>query len=63
MFEFIFKIWFMIAVLPFIALSEGSKAFAGFLKKRNMYMHWDIWHSYLLAAVILLIVLLITGYY
>jgi len=63
MFEFIFKIWYMIAILPLYIFLEGSKMLSKFLKERNIYSRWDAWHSLLLVLVLLLIVLLLTGYY
>ena len=62
MLEFVIKIVYMIITLPFIMLLEGSKMFADFLKKRNIYLHWDIWHSYLVVLVIALIVLWANGF-
>ena len=47
----------MIAVLPFLIFKEGNKMFANFLKKRNIYNHWDTWHSILLLLIVLFIVL------
>lgn len=61
MFEIIFKIWYMIAILPFIIFLEGSEMFAEFLKKKKIYLDWDIWHSVVVLLIILLIVLLIIG--
>jgi len=62
MFEFLFKIWFLVAILPFLIFLEGSKKFSDFLKKRNIYSHWNVWHSLLLLLIILLIILLLNGY-
>ncbi len=61
--EVIFKIWYLIAILPFYLLMEGTERLADFLKKRNIYAHWDIWHSWVIVLVVLLIVLLINGGY
>jgi len=62
MFDVIFKIWWMIAILPFLAFLEATKMFSDFLKKRNIYSHWDAWHSALLVLVILFIILWLNGY-
>ena len=62
MFQVIFKIWWMVAVLPFIIFLEGNKMFSNFLKKKNIYSHWDIWHSFILALIVLVIALWSQGY-
>lgn len=61
MVEVIFKIWFMLAILPLLVFIEGSGMFGKFLKKRDIYHHWDIWHSALVFGLILLFILYITG--
>jgi hypothetical protein len=58
----IFKIWWMIAVLPFLIFIEGSKKFADFLKKRNIYAYWDIWHSFVVVLIILIVILWFEGF-
>ena len=63
MMELVFKIWYMIAILPFIIFLEGSKMFADFLKKKGIYSHWDVFHSYLVILIILAVVLWAKGYY
>ena len=63
MLEFIFKIWYMIAILPFVIFIEGSHWLTDFLKRRKIYMHWDIWHSFLVVALVLLILLWARRYY
>ena len=40
----------------------GSKMFADFLKKRKIYSQWDMWHSYLILAIVLAIVLWANGF-
>lgn len=62
MFAIVFKIWYMIAVLPFLIFIEGSSRFAEFLKKKNIYSHWDIFHSFLLVLVIIYVVFWMKGY-
>ena len=57
----IFKIWWMIALLPYVIFLEATDMFSAFLKKRNIYKHWDVWHSGLVVLIILLVVLLING--
>ena len=54
----LFFIWYMIAVLPFLILLEGNKMIDNFLKKKNIYHHWDMWHSVLVILIILFIILL-----
>ena len=56
-----FLIWWMIAALPFIIFLEGSKMFANFLKSRNIYSHWDFWHSLLVVLIILFIIFYFKG--
>jgi hypothetical protein len=62
MVEFLFKIWWMIVLLPFFIVEEGSDMFASFLKKRNIYNAWDMWHTALVFFIILLIVLWVNGF-
>lgn len=62
MFMILFKIWYMIALLPYIIFVEGNKMFSDFLKKKNIYSHWDSWHCLLLILIILAVVLWIKGY-
>lgn len=62
MFEILFKIWYMIAILPFLVFLEGNKMFSDFLKKRNIYSGWGIWHSFIVVLVTFLIILLANGY-
>lgn len=62
MFDIIFKVWWMIGILPFLIFLEGSKKFSNFLKKKNIYSHWDLWHSFLVILIILFIILLANGY-
>jgi len=52
----------MIAVLPFLIFIEGSSMFSKFLKKKNIYSHWNIYHSLIFVLVILYIILWIKGY-
>ena len=63
MMEFVFKIWYILIVLPFIIFLEGSKRFADFLKKKNIYAYWDVWHAYIVVFIILAIVLWANGFY
>ena len=62
MFTILARIWYMIAILPLFVLMEGSERFSDFLKKKNIYSHWDIWHSFLVVLIIFLIVLLASGF-
>jgi len=62
MFMIIFKIWYMIAVLPFLIFIEGSNMFGKLLKKRNIYSHWNVYHAILAVLIILYIVLWMQGY-
>lgn len=61
MFGILFKIWYFVAIFPFLIFLEADKKFAAYLKKKEIYMHWDIWHSLVVVLVILLIVLLLAG--
>jgi hypothetical protein len=60
--EILFKIWFLIVILPFTIVTEGSKMFSNFLKRKNIYSHWDILHSFLFILIILFIILRLNGY-
>jgi len=62
MFEIVFKIWYMIAILPFIVFLEGNKMFSDFLKKKNIYYHWDVFHSFLFILIIIFIIFWIKSY-
>ncbi len=62
MFEFLFKVWYLIAILPFFILLDGSKMFAKFLKERNIYYYWDMWHSAVVFFIILLMILWANGF-
>ena len=62
MVEVIFKIWWMIAILPFLIFIEGSKLIGKFLKEKDIYHHWDILHAILATAIIVLIFMLLNGY-
>lgn len=64
MFELFFKVWWMIALLPFIITMEAWDRFSKFMDKGN---HWptvkEKWPYFLLAVfVLLLLFLLILGY-
>gem|GEM_PF-2147775 len=61
MFDFIFKIWWMVAVLPYLAFLEINQMLIDFFKKRGV--HWDLWYSLLMLFILLLCILLFTGYY
>ena len=61
--DFIFKIWWMVGILPALIFADGTKKFSNFLKQRGIYTHWDIWHSFIVLALIVLAILWATGYY
>ena len=52
----------MIAIFPLYVFLEGNKMLSKFLKEKKIYSHWDAWHSLLLVLVLLLVILLMTGY-
>lgn len=52
----------MIAILPFLIFLEGNKLFAKFLKDKNIYLHWDVYHAFIIILVILFIVLWVKGF-
>ena len=62
MWDLIVKIWFMIWILPVTLFQEGNERLANYLKEKNIYLHWDTWHSLLVVLVVILIVLLLNGY-
>ena len=62
MFAILFKIWYMIVVLPFLIFLEGNQMLADFLKKKNIYLHWDVYHAFFFILIILFIVLWVKGY-
>ena len=62
MFEFLYKVWYLIAILPFYIAEEGTDMFAKFLKKRGLYDHWDMWHTLIVVLIILAIVLRANGF-
>ncbi len=63
MFEIVFLIWYFVIILPFLIFLEGSSMFAGFLKKKNIYSYWDVWHSFLVIFILLTILLWIKGHH
>lgn len=62
MLDIIFKIWYLIVIFPILIFFEGTDRFDDFLKKRNIYTHWDVWHSLLVLLIVLFIILLLNGY-
>jgi len=58
--EFIFKIWFLVAILPFTIASEGCKMFKKFMDKGNRWYYFP--YVLLAILVILLVILLLLGY-
>ncbi len=62
MMEIVFKIWYLVAILPFIIFLEGSSKFAVFLKKKGIYAYWDVFHSYIVILIILGVILWLQGY-
>ena len=62
MIDFLFKVWYLIAILPVLIFQEGNKIFSNFLKKKNIYSHWDTWHSLIIVLTVLFIVLWLKGY-
>ncbi|MEK7219086.1 MAG: hypothetical protein AAB687_00225 [Patescibacteria group bacterium] len=62
MLDLLFKVWFFIAILPFTIFLEGNKMFAKFLKRKDIYAYWDVWHAFLLLLSIILLVLWLKGY-
>ncbi len=62
MWEAITKIWFLIAILPYIIFLEGNTKFGDFLKRRKIYSDWDVFHAYFAVLVALLIILWLKGY-
>ena len=51
--EVLAKIWYMIAVLPLFIFNEGSDKFRDFLKRKNIYQHWDRLHSLVVVLLVL----------
>jgi len=60
--QIIFKIWYMVAVLPFFIFLEVNEKFAAYLKKKDIYAHWDKWHSLLVVLIVLVVGLWMNGY-
>ena len=60
MFEVLFKVWWMIAILPFLVVAEAygmTKKFMGQGKR------WDYFlYGFLAVLIILLVILLFVGY-
>lgn len=57
MLELLFKIWFMIAVLPYLIFLEANDMLIAYLKKKHIY--WDIWYSILVFFIIVCTIILI----
>ncbi len=62
MFDILFLIWYMIAILPLFIFNDATARFSKFLKEKNIYQHWDFLHSLLLIFVILLIIFYSAGH-
>jgi hypothetical protein len=62
MFAIVYKIWWMIAVLPFLIFIEGSDKFGDFLKRKNIYLYWDIYHAFIVALLVVLLILWLQGF-
>ena len=60
MFEAFFKVWYFIAILPFLIAKEGYEKLKIFLDKKNIKIDW-IYVS-LGILIILLLILLVLGY-
>lgn len=60
MFEILFKIWFLIAILPVLLVTEGYKLLKKFLLKHNIKL--DPLYIVLFALIVLLLVLLLLKY-
>ncbi|HBB49566.1 TPA: hypothetical protein DEQ22_02100 [Candidatus Nomurabacteria bacterium] len=59
--QIIFKIWYIIAILPFIMFLEGDEKLADYLKKKEIYAHWDVFHSLIVFLIILAFFLWLNG--
>ena len=57
----LFLIWYMIAILPTFIMLDGTEKLSNFLKKKNIYAHWDFWHSLLLVLIIFAIIVYSAG--
>ena len=51
----------MIAILPFIMFLEGTEMLANYLKKKEIYAHWDVFHSLIVFLIILAFFLWLNG--
>lgn len=60
--DIIFKILYIMFVLPFIIFVEGSKKFAAYLRKKNFYQNWDIYHAFVVLGLVLIVVLWFLGF-
>lgn len=60
MFQILFKIWYMIAILPVLIVTEGYKLLKKFLLKHNIKL--DPLYTILFVLVVFLIVLLLLKY-
>jgi hypothetical protein len=54
--------YYIAVILPVFIFHEANDRLAEFLKKKNIYQHWDSWHCALLLLIIAYIVLAILGY-
>jgi len=60
MFEVLFKIWWMIALLPLLIVIEGYKKLKQFMNKHDYSPDWA-W-TWLVILIVLLIILLLFQY-
>ena len=56
MFQVLYLVWYMIAILPMFIFLEANERAVKFLGKHGIY--WDVWYSLLVVLVILFLVLL-----
>lgn len=63
MFEILFKIWFLIAILPVLIVQEGIKIYKEYMKKHDNPTDWmHLVYVLLIVLIVIFVVLLLFGY-
>ena len=60
MFEIVFKIWFLIAIMPLTLAQEGYAKLKPYLEKKGIKIDWL--YVTLFSLILLLIILLMLGF-
>lgn len=62
MWDIVLKIWFFVVLVPFLMLEDGIAKLNKYLKGRGATYEVDLWDAALVGLIIVLIVLLASGF-